>query len=52
MQFNQDPWLYSELTQEQYECLFYLNLEIKNEIDQELHKYLQIIIDELIEEKN
>ena len=25
---------------------------MKNEIDQELHKYLQIIIDELIEEKN
>ncbi|KAF0400553.1 hypothetical protein F8M41_009554 [Gigaspora margarita] len=52
MQFNQDPWLYSELTQEQYKSLFYLNLEMKNKIDQELHKYLQIIIDELIEEKN
>ncbi|CAG8825954.1 39778_t:CDS:2, partial [Gigaspora margarita] len=46
------PWLYSELTQKQYKSLFYLNLEIKNEMNQELHKYLQIIIDEFIEEKN
>ncbi|KAF0427632.1 hypothetical protein F8M41_005997 [Gigaspora margarita] len=52
IQLNQDPWLYSELTQEQYKSLFYLNLEMKNEMNQELHKYLQIIIDELIEEKN
>ncbi|RIB21231.1 hypothetical protein C2G38_2177125 [Gigaspora rosea] len=52
IQLNQDTWLYSELTQEQYKSLFYLNLEMKNEIDQELYKYLQSIIDELIEEKN
>ncbi|CAG8724076.1 4403_t:CDS:1, partial [Racocetra fulgida] len=42
------PWLYSELTQEQYQNLFYLSSEMTNEINQELYKYLQIIIDELI----
>ncbi|RHZ81568.1 hypothetical protein Glove_117g420 [Diversispora epigaea] len=47
-----DPWLYSELTKQQYEELFYLNLGMENEIHEELTKYLSIILDELCTEKN
>ncbi|RHZ57719.1 hypothetical protein Glove_384g16 [Diversispora epigaea] len=47
-----DPWLYSELTKQQYEELFYLNLGMENEIYEELTNYLSIILGELCAEKN
>lgn len=47
-----DPWLCSELTQKQYEELFYLTSDMKNEIHKELTSYLSIILEELCIEKN
>ncbi len=47
-----DPWLYSELTQKQYEELFYLTSGMKNEIHKELTNYISIILEELCIEKN
>ena len=47
-----DPWLHSELTQKQYEELFYLTSGMENEIHEELTNYLSIILEELCVEKN
>jgi hypothetical protein len=47
-----DPWLYSEFIQKQYEELFYLTSDMKNEIHKELTNYLSIILEELCIEKN
>ncbi|CAG8787220.1 1027_t:CDS:2, partial [Racocetra persica] len=47
-----NPWLYSKSTQKQYEELFYLTLDMKNAIHEELTNYLSVILEELLLEKN
>ena len=49
---NTDPWLSSEPSREQYEELFSLTSDMKNEIYEELTNYLTIILEELCIEKN
>ncbi|CAG8841947.1 35176_t:CDS:1, partial [Racocetra persica] len=49
---NENPWLYTELDEKQYEALFHLSSGMNSEINVELTNYLSSILDELCIEKN